>query len=53
MRLKPVYRIVIFIGLCLLIAFVANAQPGDPSADPDVPLSGIEDIDCFRRNSRT
>lgn len=42
MRLKPVYRIVIFIGLCLLITFVANAQPGDPSADPDVPLSGIE-----------
>ncbi|MBL7873725.1 MAG: hypothetical protein JNM78_19050 [Cyclobacteriaceae bacterium] len=42
MRLKPVYRIVIFIGLSLLIAFVAKAQPGDPSADPDVPISGIE-----------
>lgn len=42
MRLKPVYRIVIFIGLSLLVAFVATAQPGDPSADPDVPISGIE-----------
>lgn len=42
MRLKPVYRIVIFIGLSLLITFATNAQPGDPSADPDVPLSGIE-----------
>ncbi len=42
MRLNPVYRIVIFIGINLLIAFVANAQPGDPGGDPDVPISGIE-----------
>lgn len=42
MRLNPVYRIVIFIGINLLIAFVANAQPGDPGGDPDVPITGIE-----------
>jgi hypothetical protein len=25
-----------------MVVFVATAQPGDPSNDPDVPITGIE-----------
>lgn len=42
MRFKLVYRIIIFISLSLLTVVIANAQPGDPGGDPDVPLTGIE-----------
>jgi hypothetical protein len=34
------YLLVFFISLSSLS--VANAQPGDPGTDPDVPISGIE-----------
>jgi hypothetical protein len=42
MRSKSVYRIVVFIGFSLLMGLIANAQPGDPGGDPDVPITGIE-----------
>jgi hypothetical protein len=42
MRSKSVYRIVTFLGLSLLTVLIANAQPGDPGGDPDVPITGIE-----------
>jgi hypothetical protein len=42
MSSKSVYRIVTFLGLSLLTVLIANAQPGDPGVDPDVPITGIE-----------
>jgi hypothetical protein len=42
MRSRSVYRIVVFIGFNLLMGLIANAQPGDPGVDPDVPITGIE-----------
>ena len=42
MSTKSVYRIVTFLGLSLLTVLIANAQPGDPGGDPDVPITGIE-----------
>ncbi len=42
MSSKSVYRIVTFLGLSLLTVLIANAQPGDPGGDPDVPITGIE-----------
>jgi hypothetical protein len=34
----------VFLPLFFLFAFIgmANAQPGDPAGDPDVPITGIE-----------
>lgn len=42
MRSNPVYRIALLIGIILFTALMANGQPGDPTADPDVPITGIE-----------
>jgi hypothetical protein len=32
----------LFCTLLCLVASLAVAQPGDPSVDPDVPITGIE-----------
>lgn len=34
-------KIFLCLALCVLVLNV-NAQPGNPSTDPDVPISGIE-----------
>lgn len=36
--IKSIILLVGFVGL----SFMANAQPGDPETNPDVPISGIE-----------
>jgi len=36
--IKIVILLVGFVGISLM----ANAQPGDPETNPDVPISGIE-----------
>lgn len=36
-----IQRLLLSTILCLVV-FVATAQPGDPSSDPDVPITGIE-----------
>lgn len=35
-------RILVLSFLVCVVALAAQAQPGDPGGDPDVPITGIE-----------
>jgi hypothetical protein len=40
--MKLTFRKASFILLLLISGFITIAQPVDPNADPDVPITGIE-----------
>jgi hypothetical protein len=42
MKLNTFFLRIIFSAVLCVLVVTGYAQPGDPSSDPDVPITGIE-----------